>query len=228
MASLPPGPGKQQPTPPTLSDTTTTATPMATVIVHRNGIPTAILVLATGIIRQPHPSSSENDSASDTTKSPVDPPLTARQLRWKHAADTFLARHDRKRTKRAANRPRHTHTRPTRPGTTSPTPEVTQLPQPAAPLSDDDRPIHPRSTRTPHTATPPRKATPLKTSPTTPSAPTHTPSHHFKPAKGSSTQSSLPDIWRQPQHNALAPPPITSPYTNAPIPAPITAQHGTP
>ncbi|ETV83338.1 hypothetical protein H257_04089 [Aphanomyces astaci] len=48
-------------------------TPMATVIVHRNGVPTAIQVPATGIIRQPHPSSSENDSASDTTDSPVDP-----------------------------------------------------------------------------------------------------------------------------------------------------------
>ncbi|RHZ34426.1 hypothetical protein DYB37_013538 [Aphanomyces astaci] len=138
LASLPPDPGKQQPIPPTLSDITTMPTPMATVIVHRNTIPTAILVPAKGIIRQPHPSSSENDSASDTTESPVDLPLTARQLRPKRAADTFLTRHDRNnRTKRAANRPRHTHTRPIRPGTTSPTPVVTQLPQPAAPPQID-------------------------------------------------------------------------------------------
>ncbi|RHZ19155.1 hypothetical protein DYB37_008080 [Aphanomyces astaci] len=106
---------------------------MATVIVHRNGVPTAIQVPATGIIRQPHPSSSENDS-SDTTDSPVDPPLTARQLRSKRAADTFLARHDRTRNPRSAPRTRHTHMkpRPTRPDTPSSAPDG---------LSEDDRPI---------------------------------------------------------------------------------------
>ncbi|RHY23914.1 hypothetical protein DYB36_012695 [Aphanomyces astaci] len=47
---------------------------MATVYVQRNGVPTVILVPATGIIRQPQPSSSENDSASDTTECPADTP----------------------------------------------------------------------------------------------------------------------------------------------------------
>ncbi|RHY20866.1 hypothetical protein DYB25_005463 [Aphanomyces astaci] len=47
---------------------------MATVYVQRNGVPTVILVPATGILRQPQPSSSENDSASDTTECPADTP----------------------------------------------------------------------------------------------------------------------------------------------------------
>ncbi|ETV68658.1 hypothetical protein H257_15464 [Aphanomyces astaci] len=101
MASLRPDPGKQQSIPPTLSDTSTVPTPMAIIIVHRNGVPTGILVPATGIIRQPHPTSSQNDSASDTTECPVDPLLTALQLRSTCAADKFLARHDGHTTKRA-------------------------------------------------------------------------------------------------------------------------------
>ncbi|ETV74304.1 hypothetical protein H257_11228 [Aphanomyces astaci] len=134
MPSLPPDPGKQQSINSTLSDTSTMPTPMATVYVQRNGVPTVILVPATGIIRQPQPSSSENDSAADTTECPADTPLTARQLRSKRAADTFLARHDRHSTKRAADRKRHAHPRPTRPGTTGPSPGVTQR-TPRPPLS---------------------------------------------------------------------------------------------
>ncbi|ETV71541.1 hypothetical protein H257_13204 [Aphanomyces astaci] len=50
----------------------------------------------------------------------------------------------------------------------------------------------------------------------------------FKPTKGSSTQRSLPGIWRQSQHNALAPHCISLPVSTAPIPAPITTHPGTP
>ncbi|ETV71327.1 hypothetical protein H257_13454 [Aphanomyces astaci] len=222
MATLPPDPGKHQTIPPTLSNTM--PTPMATVIVHRNGVPTAIQVPATGIIRQPHPSSSENDS-SDTTDSPVDPPLTARQLRSKRAADTFLARHDRTRNPRPAPRTRHTHKnpRPTRPDTPGSAPDG---------LSEDDRPIRARQPRKPNTTYHPGQAQSLQSRPTLPSAPTLTPVQPSRSAKGSSTQSSLPDIWRRSPPTTLAPHPITLPtptsYITTPISAPITHCHGPP
>ncbi|ETV66693.1 hypothetical protein H257_16903 [Aphanomyces astaci] len=149
MASLPPDPGKHPTIPLTLSNTLTMPTTMATVIVHRNGVSTSIRVPATGIIRQHHPSSSENDSASDTTDSSVDLPLTARQLRSKRAADTFLVRHDRTRNPRSPSRPHHTH-KPTRihapPGPARPAP-----PQMASPRMTDLSKLDRHARQTPPT-----------------------------------------------------------------------------
>ncbi|KAF0708073.1 hypothetical protein AaE_013362 [Aphanomyces astaci] len=198
---------------------------MATVIVLRNGVPTAIQVPATGIIREHHPSSSEKDSTSDTTDSPVDPPLTARQLRSKRATDTFLARHDRTRNPRSTPRTRHTHKnpRPTRPDAPSSAPDG---------LSEDDRPIRARQTRKPNTAKHPGPAPSLQPRPTIPPATIPTPLQTSKSAKGSSTQSSLPDIWRRSPPTTLAPHPITLPISTShntpPISAPIKHHHGSP
>ncbi|ETV75945.1 hypothetical protein H257_09904 [Aphanomyces astaci] len=79
MPSLPPDPGKLQANNLTLSVPATMPTHMATVYVQRNGVPTAILVPATGIIRQPHPKTTLPpipQNARPTHRSP--PPTTVK------------------------------------------------------------------------------------------------------------------------------------------------------